>query len=181
LDIEGLYITVTSTPQGEKPSVKGKAKARSEGTEILNGAKLRLKAGHRYALVGRNGSGKSTLLRAIDEKLIPGIPEQTRISILQQTNAKDANTDIMAVEATPDGAEASQGRSVLEEVIEKATARFEVEQEIRGENLMRLLQSYTNPFSSVVEWCQLNGFVRLSPSAPTSAPRSVSERIVPKG
>lgn len=58
LDIEGLNITVTSG-SGEKPKGKGKAKA-AEGTEILSGAKLRLKAGSRYALVGRNGSGKSS-------------------------------------------------------------------------------------------------------------------------
>jgi ABC-type multidrug transport system fused ATPase/permease subunit len=72
LDIEGLNITVTSGPPTR---VKGssssnttatsgkkvaKGKARSEGTEILHDATLRLKAGQRYALVGRNGSGKSS-------------------------------------------------------------------------------------------------------------------------
>lgn len=60
LDIEGLNITVTSGDGGKAAGkTKGKAKA-AEGTEILNGAKLRLKAGSRYALVGRNGSGKSS-------------------------------------------------------------------------------------------------------------------------
>lgn len=59
LDIEGLNITVTSAG-GEKVKGKGKGKASAEGTEILNNAKLRLKAGSRYALVGRNGSGKSS-------------------------------------------------------------------------------------------------------------------------
>ena len=85
--------------------------------------------------MGRNGSGKSTLLRAIAEKLIPGIPEQTRVSILQQTNATLADTDVLAPEAavSEDRGESSRGRSVLEEVIEKATSRSEVEQEIRGE------------------------------------------------
>lgn len=57
LDIQGLDITVTS---GGKAPAKGKAKAKSEGTEILTNAKLQLKAGQRYALVGRNGSGKSS-------------------------------------------------------------------------------------------------------------------------
>lgn len=59
LDIEGLNITVTSSAR-DKPKGKGKGKAAAEGTEILNNAKLRLKAGSRYALVGRNGSGKSS-------------------------------------------------------------------------------------------------------------------------
>jgi ATPase subunit of ABC transporter with duplicated ATPase domains len=132
LDIEGLNITVTSAPPTDKPTTKGKAKARSEGTEILKDAKLRLKAGQRYALVGRNGSGKSTLLRAIAEKLIPGIPEQTRVAILQQTRARDTDTSVHTTLNASVGEEAA-GRTVLEEVVEKATARFEVEQEIRGE------------------------------------------------
>jgi ABC-type polysaccharide/polyol phosphate transport system ATPase subunit len=58
LDIEGLNITVTS---GEKTAdKKGKGKAKGDGVEILSDAKLRLKAGQRYALIGRNGSGKSS-------------------------------------------------------------------------------------------------------------------------
>ncbi|KAK3936283.1 hypothetical protein QBC46DRAFT_461592 [Diplogelasinospora grovesii] len=128
LDIEGLNITVTS---GDKPTTKGKGKARSaEGTEILNNAKLRLKAGSRYALVGRNGSGKSTLLRAIAEKLIPGIPEQTRVSILQQTNTSDANSDTLPDSSGGKGKDIAQEPTVLQDVIDKATAKSELEQEI---------------------------------------------------
>jgi len=44
----------------ETTAKKSKAKAKSEGTEILVNAKLRLKGGQRYALLGRNGSGKSS-------------------------------------------------------------------------------------------------------------------------
>ncbi|KAK0627647.1 ABC transporter [Immersiella caudata] len=127
LDIEGLNITVTSG-EGGKASAKARGKAKaSEGTEVLSNAKLRLKAGSRYALIGRNGSGKSTLLRAIAEKLIPGIPEKTRVAILQQTNASDANT-----EPLPGSSEAASGPTVLEDVIDKATARSELEQEIHA-------------------------------------------------
>ncbi|KAH6632672.1 putative transporter protein [Chaetomium tenue] len=126
LDIEGLNITVTSG-SGEKVKGKGKGKASGEGTEILSNAKLRLKAGSRYALVGRNGSGKSTLLRAIADKLIPGIPEQTRVSILQQTNISDVNTDDL-----PSGevSGSKDGLTVLEDVVDKATAKSDLEQEI---------------------------------------------------
>ncbi|KAJ4149569.1 hypothetical protein NW754_001009 [Fusarium falciforme] len=122
LDIDGVTITVTS---GEKPVGKGKGKARGEGIEILAGAKLRLKEGQRYALVGRNGTGKSTLLKAIAEKLIPGIPEETRIAILQQTKLVDEK---------PKGTSevGNEGLSVLEQVIEKATAKQAVEQDIKG-------------------------------------------------
>ncbi|KAL2121491.1 hypothetical protein VTJ04DRAFT_5518 [Mycothermus thermophilus] len=125
LDIEGLNITVTSAAPEKGKSGKGKGKA-ADGTEILSGAKLRLKAGNRYALVGRNGSGKSTLLRAIADKLIPGIPEQTRISILQQTNADTPSTDIPP--AATSGAD--EGPTVLEDVIDRATAKSELEKEI---------------------------------------------------
>ncbi|KAH6995319.1 ABC transporter [Ilyonectria destructans] len=130
LEVDGLHITVTS---GEKAGAKGKSKARSEGTEILANSKLRLKAGQRYALVGRNGSGKSTLLKAIAEKLIPGIPEETRVVILQQTDASNSNPDDPLSEAVlkTDGSN-PQGPSVLEHVIEEATARSDIEQEIRA-------------------------------------------------
>ncbi|KAM0220188.1 hypothetical protein ACHAQI_000646 [Fusarium lateritium] len=122
LDIDGVNITVTS---GDKPTGKGKAKAKSDGVEILTGAKLRLKEGQRYALVGRNGTGKSTLLKAIAEKLIPGIPEETRIAILQQTKLTDEESGKKP--ETVDREEAS----VLEQVIEKATAKHAIEQDIK--------------------------------------------------
>ncbi|ERT02597.1 hypothetical protein HMPREF1624_00897 [Sporothrix schenckii ATCC 58251] len=119
LDVEGLSIAVSAGPPAGTTKAKGKA-ARGNSIEILSDATLRLKAGERYALIGRNGTGKSTLLRAIAEKLIPGIPEEARISILQQTNDSG------------DGADAKDNRrTVLEEVIERATAKDELEKEIQ--------------------------------------------------
>ncbi|KJK80332.1 hypothetical protein H634G_04571 [Metarhizium anisopliae BRIP 53293] len=124
LDVQGLHILVTS---GEQASSTAKAKSkRSDGLEILSNAKLLLKEGQRYALVGRNGTGKSTLLRAIADKLIPGIPEGTRIAILQQTKLTDDDGDENSRQARK--AEAS----VLQEVIDRATARDTIEQEIKG-------------------------------------------------
>lgn len=76
-------------------------------------------------------STRKALLRAIAEKLIPGIPEETRISILQQTNATDADADAeSAMREPPSAAAGGGGRTVLEEVIEKATAKDELEREI---------------------------------------------------
>ncbi|KAK8051285.1 ABC transporter-like protein [Apiospora rasikravindrae] len=130
LDIDGLSIVVTSNAHSTAKG-KGKSKIRSEGTEILSNASLRLKAGQRYALLGRNGTGKSTLLKAIAEKLIPGIPEETRIAILQQTEVSDAK----AHETLP-GTSASQtireDGLVIEEIIERATARSGVQKEIQA-------------------------------------------------
>ncbi len=78
-------------------------------------------------------SSTLALLRAIAEKLIPGIPEETRVSILQQTNAGDANTDDDPSRAAPATSQAAlQGPTVLEEVIDKATAKSELDREING-------------------------------------------------
>ena len=64
LDVEGLNITVKSPPTATaaKGKAKGKGRAKTEGTEILCDAKLKLQPGQRYALLGRNGSGKSSRL-----------------------------------------------------------------------------------------------------------------------
>lgn len=133
MDIDGLDITVTSGGKAAKAGAKGKLKARTEGTEILADAKLRLKAGQRYALVGKNGSGKSTLLKAIAEKLIPGVPEESRIVIMQQTDASPGGADDRLTEAVLKSEEIDHhDLSVLQHVIEKATGRSDIEQEIKG-------------------------------------------------
>ncbi|KAK5633207.1 hypothetical protein RRF57_008921 [Xylaria bambusicola] len=153
LDIEGLSITVTSvaSSKGGGSSKASKGKARSEGTEVLDNTTLRLKAGQRYALVGRNGSGKSTLLKAIAQKLIPGIPEETRVVILQQTDAGDVNTDVDPDQLASHPS-AAGNRSVLEEVIERATARHEAQRELDGltryKDLSQAVES-TNPFDAI--------------------------------
>lgn len=72
------------------------------------------------------------LLKAIAEKLIPGIPEETRVSLLQQTNVSDADSDTRPGDGVADTGESSRGHSVLEHVIEQATAKSDVEQEITG-------------------------------------------------
>lgn len=96
---------------------------------------MRLKAGQRYALVGRNGTGKSTLLRAVAEKLIPGIPEETRIAILQQTRLRgrgDGGDDQERNTGSASAARDPSSAPVLEEVVSQATARHLVECEIKG-------------------------------------------------
>ncbi|KAM0484237.1 hypothetical protein ACHAPX_001656 [Trichoderma viride] len=127
LDIDGLNIVVTSGDKADKPEKaagKSKGKSKSDGLEILSNAKLRLKEGQRYALIGRNGTGKSTLLKAIAQKLIPGIPEGSRIAILQQTKLTESDEDDKTKDKKGEG-------SVLQEVIERATARSAIEQEIK--------------------------------------------------
>jgi hypothetical protein len=69
----------------------------------------------------------------VAEKLIPGIPIQTRIALLQQTS-----TSGPAAEGAGESGESSQGSlssgqlSVLETVIDRATSRNEIQHEIDG-------------------------------------------------
>ena len=67
------------------------------------------------------------------EKLIPGIPIQTRISILQQT-ASDGSDPVADAALALQGLEVGSNNqlSVLEEVIDRATSRNEIQREIDG-------------------------------------------------
>lgn len=71
------------------------------------------------------------LLRAIAEKLIPGIPEGTRIALLQQSKLVDENDNATSV------GKSDLEQSVLQEVVDRATALDSVEQEIK----CKLIQS----------------------------------------
>jgi len=62
--------------------------------------------------------------------LIPGIPIQTRISILQQTDA-DESTEV-AKEMENLSIAPERVMSVLEQVIDRATSRNEIQSEIDG-------------------------------------------------
>lgn len=118
-------------PAGGKGKGKTKAAKAPSGLEILSSAKLRLKAGRRYALIGNNGSGKSTLLKAIAEKLIPGIPEEARIAILQQTDPGHVAATATDTVVRPAGDSTTRPHKVvLEEVIEKATSKDVLEHEV---------------------------------------------------
>lgn len=67
------------------------------------------------------------LLKAIAEKLIPGIPEETRVAILQQTDASNNATETRESGGANSN---SDGPGVLEDVIERATARQALQKEI---------------------------------------------------
>jgi hypothetical protein len=73
------------------------------------------------------------ILKAVAEKLIPGIPIQTRISILQQT-ASDGSDAVTDAASALQGLDVSSGNqlSVLEEVVDRATSRNEIQREIDG-------------------------------------------------
>jgi ATPase subunit of ABC transporter with duplicated ATPase domains len=100
----------------------------------LSNATLKLKAGVHYALVGRNGTGKSTIMRAASEKLIPGIPFATRIAILQQTGTSNSAQPAASKSVPPESSlsqfSISPRRTVLEEVIERAISKDDIQNEI---------------------------------------------------
>lgn len=100
------------------------------------------------------------LLRAIAERLIPGIPDETRISILQQTRLVD---DEQKTEAA-----GSSSSTVLEEVIEKATAKQALEKEVKGMNSKPRSGAATNSRVYSVERCR-ECYGSLCPGSDTEA------------
>ncbi|KAL4909924.1 hypothetical protein BDW74DRAFT_45813 [Aspergillus multicolor] len=129
VDVEGLTIAVSS--HLDKPEdllgtkAKGKSKAKAETRELINDAHLRLKAGVHYGLIGQNGTGKSTLLRAVADKLVPGIPQATRIAILQQTDM-DTHGGHDPFDADSKGWDDRENKSVLDFVMSSDRHRNEV-------------------------------------------------------
>jgi ATPase subunit of ABC transporter with duplicated ATPase domains len=73
-------------------------------------------------------------MRAVAEKLIPGIPYATRIAILQQTGTGNSIKSSASLspppESSPSRLSISPQRTVLEEVIERAIFRDEIQNEI---------------------------------------------------
>eukprot|EP00668_Euglena_longa_P017226 GGOE01021592.1.p1 GENE.GGOE01021592.1~~GGOE01021592.1.p1 ORF type:complete len:1109 (-),score=317.47 GGOE01021592.1:437-3628(-) len=53
------------------------------GKILLHNARLWLKRGHRYGLVGQNGIGKTTLMRSIANRQVEGLPEQLNTVFVQ--------------------------------------------------------------------------------------------------
>lgn len=76
--------------------------------------------------------GVVALLKAIAEKLIPGIPEETRVTILQQTEDGDSEVEGILPDISSPRTK-NEDDSVIEEVIERATARSGVQKEIESE------------------------------------------------
>ena len=70
------------------------------GRTLIDGASLRLPAGHHAGLVGRNGAGKSTLLKLIAGELQPdaggiALPRNRRVGMLAQ-EAPDGPESLIA-------------------------------------------------------------------------------------
>lgn len=81
------------------------------------------------------------MLKAIAEKLIPGIPVQTRISILQQTDADSKyDGDKGGGGDEVDSMEKRGSKlSTLEEVIDRATSRSEIQHEINSRIIYKII------------------------------------------
>ncbi|KAJ2881192.1 hypothetical protein IWW38_005829, partial [Coemansia aciculifera] len=64
-------------------------------SELLVDARLWLKAGQHYGMVGRNGVGKSTLLSVIGNKTLVGFPENIRTLYVQQLDVIDTSASVI--------------------------------------------------------------------------------------
>lgn len=64
-------------------------------SELLMDARLWLKAGQHYGMVGRNGVGKSTLLSVIGDKSLIGFPENIRTLYVQQLDVVNSEGPVV--------------------------------------------------------------------------------------
>ncbi|KAJ2838359.1 hypothetical protein FBU31_000936 [Coemansia sp. 'formosensis'] len=64
-------------------------------SELLVDARLWLKTGQHYGMVGRNGVGKSTLLSVIGNKTLVGFPENIRTLYVQQLDVIDTSASVI--------------------------------------------------------------------------------------
>ncbi|KAG5183221.1 P-loop containing nucleoside triphosphate hydrolase protein [Tribonema minus] len=65
------------------------------GKILLHNTRLRLRAGHRYGLIGANGAGKTTLMRNIANGNIDGLPDDLRtVYVEHDIVGSDADTPV---------------------------------------------------------------------------------------
>lgn len=96
--------------------------------EILSHTRLVLKAGLRYALVGRNGTGKSTVLKALASRKIPGVPSNIRMLLLDQTSLEE-NHAAFGTGAAEDVSDKDRQVSVIEHVASSDKLRQRIVEE----------------------------------------------------
>jgi elongation factor 3 len=66
---------------------------------LLNNAKMRLKRGHRYGLVGDNGCGKTTLMRAIANGQVDGFPPADQLrTVYVETDIPAEHAELLAID-----------------------------------------------------------------------------------
>lgn len=83
IDIRGVNVTV-------------------DEAELLIDARLWLKSGTHYGLVGRNGTGKSTLLSVIGDHSLIGFPENIRTLYVQQLDVVETDESVLSAVLSSD-------------------------------------------------------------------------------
>jgi ATPase subunit of ABC transporter with duplicated ATPase domains len=110
----------------------------------LEDSPMTIDRGHRYGLLGRNGVGKSTLFKALQQHLIPGLPHQYRVLLVnQQLEGRDDVTALQAV------LEADQDRTAVQQETEQIEALLEQGINVQ-ENAAKLEQL-------TIEWDAMDG------------------------
>ncbi|KAJ1667122.1 hypothetical protein IW140_001624 [Coemansia sp. RSA 1813] len=66
-----------------------------DSRELIVDARLWLKTGYHYGMIGRNGTGKSTLLSVIGDGSLVGFPENIRTLYIQQLDILDVDTTVI--------------------------------------------------------------------------------------
>ncbi|KAG7340898.1 ABC transporter [Nitzschia inconspicua] len=69
-----------------------------QGKTLLQDSIMTIDKGHRYGLLGRNGVGKSTLFQALHKHLIPGLPHNYSVLLVNQ-QLLDDDSDLTTLQA----------------------------------------------------------------------------------
>ncbi|KAJ2625969.1 hypothetical protein GGI25_000336 [Coemansia spiralis] len=104
--------------------------------ELLVDARLWLKAGYHYGMVGRNGAGKSTLLSVIGDGSLVGFPDNIRTLYVQQLDVLD--TDISVIDAVLAADEMRQKRINDVRAIEAAVKAPDALREALNKYILRI-------------------------------------------
>ncbi|KAG9284858.1 hypothetical protein G9A89_003781 [Geosiphon pyriformis] len=114
--------------------------------ELLVDARLKLKTGVHYGLIGRNGIGKSTLLKCIAEDALIGFPKNVRVLYIEQLeslNEQDTVVNIV-LRANKERTRLLHEKQLLSSAIENDGTEEKISRIVRQVQLERLERELEN-------------------------------------
>lgn len=130
LDIKDISLSISS--RNDKDISTGR-----QDKVILQEANLKLLPGIKYLLHGKNGIGKSTILKSLKERLIPGVPSNIVISLLQQKEEEEEEKEGHKGESSRQLSDVKQTTlSALELVVQSDEARTKALRRREGKFLL---------------------------------------------
>ncbi|KAJ2551586.1 hypothetical protein EV175_003635 [Coemansia sp. RSA 1933] len=91
---QSRFHTETLVTMSKEVDLKG-VNVIVDNRDLVVDARLWLKTGYHYGMIGRNGTGKSTLLSVIGDGSLVGFPENIRTLYIQQLDILDIDTTVV--------------------------------------------------------------------------------------